>query len=328
MATLGLFAGLVTILDEHYFVDVATSLDAGVTGLTMLVAPHFFWSPSTGLFAAAYTVAATEGEEKPESLDMPSKFLMMGIGACLLNLLIYHLFFLKDDRDEVVFLQFKLANYAAQSAVLVHTLLFQDPPVVEGERFFSNTFLWLATIKTTAMMVWIIRSLSRRTTTSFAAAAMSTPSQQKTTGLVAANLLAVTYCIFFAVLLTFYPNTLFSPVGTMPFYVGQKEGFTNLQAFLCRLEGAHMMTCAVLLKDMNRLPLQIFELCFTAEALYLLVFVMGAVDPTGAPINEQMYWRQIAVQVIVMALEWIMASSALITKKKIVSLDKSKMKAL
>jgi len=265
------------------FVNLLTTLDQGLLGLTLFVAPDYFWNPADGLLPSFATKTALESNH----FAAGDKVALMGSGATMLSFLIYHFFFMKSEADKRVFMRVKLFGFMAKLILFAHTAFVNESDMFNKPffAFFTAVKLYSALMLSTALL----------TTKPGKEEPFTLPK-----GTQLAMLFSLVYTLFWASVLTFFPNTV-SPNGSLPFIAKtgmEDNSFDDLQTFLIRFEGANMFCVLAFLFKMTTTPLQVDKLGDVCGLLWAFVFLKGVLDTSGL-CNRKVYALQLLFHLVV-----------------------------
>ena len=154
-------------VDELFFVNLVSSLDHAVLGLTLVLYPNAVWLQKTltshvllneqqGTQSSTASNPTVAFEEMYSDLSMIA---FMGAGTTLLSVFLYHVMYLHDQREERVLLRLKMVNYICQFLLTLRSMALTTAP---GPRYFFrnvNTWLLARLVVDTAMMLWLGISL-------------------------------------------------------------------------------------------------------------------------------------------------------------------------
>ena len=259
-------------------INLLTTLDEGVFGLTFFLAPDYFWNPVDGVLPSF----AQMTEPESNHLDTITRIALMGSGATMLSFLLFHLLFLKGEADKRVFLRVKLVAYLARLVLFVHTAL--HPSEMLNREFFA-----FAAMATAGMILWILTALLNTNV-------VGSDKMKKATMADFLGLFQIGYALLWAIILIVSPTGL-SPDGAIP-YVLQTEteenSFDALQLVAFRFQGANLLCVAVLLWDYPP-PESLSNWGLSYSFLYWLVFLIGSLDETGI-LNKSAYIGQLLLQ--------------------------------
>lgn len=133
------------MVDTMFFVNLFSSIDHAILGLTLVLYPNPFWLEKTLKTPAddANDNATTAFEDLSSDLSMIAT---MGTGTLFLAVFLYHVFYLHDYRDEQVLLRLKMVNYVCQLLLTVRSAVVYAPTPWLMRRLIVDLVmtLWLA----------------------------------------------------------------------------------------------------------------------------------------------------------------------------------------
>jgi len=271
-------------------INLLTTLDQGLFGLTLFLAPNYFWNPVDGLFPSFAKATALESN----LFDTLTRMFLMGSGATMTSFLLFHLFFMKNETDKTTFLHVKLVAYLARFVLFVHTAFF-NPSEMLNKEFFA-----FAASATGGMVLWTLDAL-------LCTSAVKHKPHKATNRRTASALFGLsrlTFTLLCAIILIFFPVML-SPKGALPFVLQistEDDNFDALQLVAARFQGTNLLCVAALLWDFpDPPPKDLTYWSFIYSFLYWLVFLIGCLDETGI-LSKKAYIGQLSVQSAIFAV--------------------------
>jgi hypothetical protein len=293
---------LFMILNEcdHLFLSNAvSSIDHGILGLTLIFYPtSLLWKHNDTLSQQNSLDNHEQGEqgEFEEVFTDFSKIFLMGTGTALLTVLLYHVFFLEDQRDERVLLRLKLVNYICQFLLLVES---HEVLGTQKLPFASNLFLTARMVIAACMTVWLTLTLMRSTYNRVSA---DFKSVEMAVMLELAYYLSIAYIVVM----------MFSSSSSRESSVNNNENswFFLLQSTIFAAtcwQGVHLVAfLVVLLLNVECVPTADAKILQIHNLLFLLVLLAATVHPAGERWAVQLF---LVAHALVTFLVWKLSGS-------------------
>lgn len=238
---------LLNIMDKMFFVNLFSSIDHAILGLTLVLYPNAFW-----LEKALDTTTTTAFEDLSSDLSMIAT---MGTGTLFLAVFLYHVFYLHDYRDEQVLLRLKMVNYICQLLLTVRSAIMYAP----------TPWLMGRLVVDLAMTLWLAHTLFH---SAFAKTRTSFKSVQTAVLLETAYYLSIGYIAFNA------PAKIQQPDAGETGSVVMKPFWKSDALVAFSWQGIHLFAMLlVLLWNVQRVPQADAKILLIQNVLFLLVLV-------------------------------------------------------